>query len=232
MATQGLYTGSKSRALGSSDELAVIAQRAQAFTNASGAAIALSNGSASEIICRARSGSSAPDVGAIMRVEGAFTGLCIQSGKELRCDDADTDTRVDTAGMRALGIRSMVVTPIKEEDQVLGVVVVFASAAYAFSITHLAVLSSPIPGVSDTDGFVPNPQHLGRAQRDLRRASQRVSRRVGPDRRVGQRPSKRWEKANQQRNTIHHRVANLRQDGLHKPPPAWPPRSESWWSRT
>jgi IS605 OrfB family transposase len=83
-------------------------------------------------------------------------------------------------------------------------------------ITHLAVLSSPIPGVSDIDGFVPNPQHLGRAQRDLRRASRRVSRRVGPDRRIGRLPSKRWEKANQQRNTVHRRVANLRRDGLHK----------------
>jgi putative transposase len=28
-------------------------------------------------------------------------------------------------------------------------------------ITHLAVLSSPVPGVSDADGFVPNPRHLG-----------------------------------------------------------------------
>ncbi|HEV3036234.1 MAG TPA: hypothetical protein VHA33_00345, partial [Candidatus Angelobacter sp.] len=71
-----------------SDELAVIAQRAQAFTNASGAAIALSEGVEDEIVCRARSGSSAPDIGTSLRVEGTFTGLCIQSGKELRCDDA------------------------------------------------------------------------------------------------------------------------------------------------
>jgi putative transposase len=83
-------------------------------------------------------------------------------------------------------------------------------------ITHLAVLSSLVPGVSDTDGFVPNPQHLGRAHRDLRRASRRVCRRVGPDRRTGARPSKRWEKANRARNAIHHRVTNLRRDGLHK----------------
>ncbi len=83
-------------------------------------------------------------------------------------------------------------------------------------VTHLAVLSSLVPGVSDADGFVPNPRHLGRAQRDLRHASRRVSRRCGPDRRTGQRPSKRWEKANKQRNTIHHRVTNLRRDGLHK----------------
>jgi len=83
-------------------------------------------------------------------------------------------------------------------------------------ITHLAVLSSAIPGVSDADGFVPNPRHLGRAQRALARVSRRVSRRVGPDRRTGQRPSKRWEKANRQRNRVHHRVADLRRDGLHK----------------
>jgi TonB family protein len=125
-----------------SDELAVIAQRAQAFTNASGAAIALSEGVEDEIICRARSGSSAPDIGASLRVEGSFTGLCIQSGKELRCDDAETDTRVDTAAIRALGIRSMVVTPIREDNRVTGVLAVFAPTPHAFTITHVAVLKT------------------------------------------------------------------------------------------
>lgn len=125
---------------GSSDELAVIAQRAQAFTNASGTAIALSEGNADEIICRARAGASAPEVGTTLRVEGTFTGLCIQSGKELRCDDAETDTRVDKAAIRALGIRSMVAVPIKEEGRVVGVLAVFAPTAHAFRITHVALL--------------------------------------------------------------------------------------------
>src|SRR5215472_15185182 len=148
MATQVSDTGSKSKARGSSDELAVIAQRAQAFTNASGTAIALSEGSSDEIICRARSGASAPDVGTALRVEGSFTGLCIQSGKELRCDDAETDTRVDTAAIRALGIRSMVVTPIKEENRVVGVLAVFAPTAHAFTITHVAVLKTMADQIS------------------------------------------------------------------------------------
>ena len=141
MATQPSDAG-KPRTRAGGDELAVIAQRAQAFTNASGVAIALSEGNVDEIVCRARSGSSAPDVGAALRVEGTFTGLCIQSGKELRCDDAETDTRVDTAAIRALGIRSMVVTPIKEESRVIGVLAVFASTAHAFTITHVAVLKT------------------------------------------------------------------------------------------
>jgi outer membrane biosynthesis protein TonB len=141
-------TASKRTRGASSDELAVIAQRAQAFTNASGVAIALSEGNADEIICRARSGASAPDVGAALRVEGTFTGLCIQSGKELRCDDCETDTRVDTAAIRALNIRSMVVTPIKEENRVIGVLAVFAPTPHAFTITHVAVLKTMADQIS------------------------------------------------------------------------------------
>jgi TonB family protein len=141
MATQPTDTA-KPRVRATSDELTVIAQRAQAFTNASGTAIALSEGNADEIVCRARSGSAAPEVGAALRVEGSFTGLCIQSGKELRCDDAETDTRVDTAAIRALGIRSMVVTPIKEDNKVIGVLACFAPTAHAFTITHVAVLKT------------------------------------------------------------------------------------------
>jgi TonB family protein len=111
-------------------------------------AIALSEGSADEIICRARSGASAPDVGATLRVEGTFTGLCIQSGKELRCDDCETDTRVDTAAIRALNIRSMVVTPIKEDNRVIGVLAVFAPTPHAFTITHVAVLKTMADQIS------------------------------------------------------------------------------------
>ncbi|MBZ5525067.1 MAG: TonB family protein [Acidobacteriia bacterium] len=130
------------------DELAVIAQRAQAFTNASGAAIALSEGITDEIVCKARSGSSAPEVGAVLRVEGSFTGVCIQSGRELRCDDTETDTRVDTIAVRALGIRSMVITPIKEENRAVGVLAVFASTPHAFTITHVAVLKTMADQIS------------------------------------------------------------------------------------
>jgi TonB family protein len=151
MATQASDTANSTaskRRGASPDDLAVVAQRAQAFTNASGVAIALSEGNADEIVCRARSGASAPDVGASLRVEGTFTGLCIQSGKELRCDDCETDTRVDTAAIRALGIRSMVVTPIREDGRVIGVLAAFAPTPHAFTITHVAVLKTMADQIS------------------------------------------------------------------------------------
>jgi len=130
------------------DELAVVAQRAQSFTNASGAAIAIGEDNKDEIICRARSGPSAPDVGVALRVEGTFTGLCIQSGKELRCDDAESDTRVDMTAIRGLGIRSMVVAPIRDQGKVCGVLAVFAPMPNAFTITHVAVLKTMADQIS------------------------------------------------------------------------------------
>jgi putative transposase len=97
--------------------------------------------------------------------------------------------------------------PATRPDAVVGV---------DLGITHLAVLSRPLLGVSDAAGFVSNPKHLTHVSTALRRASRTVSRRRGPDRRTDVRPSKRWERANQRRNRIHHRVANMRRDGLHK----------------
>ena len=146
MATQASDSIKQRSRTTTADELTVVVQRAQAFTNASGAAIAIGN--SEELVCRARSGSSAPEVGTSMRVEGSFTGLCIQSGKELRCDDAETDTRVDTAALRSLGIRSLVVTPIKDEGKVIGVLAVFAPTPHAFTITHVAVLKTMADQIS------------------------------------------------------------------------------------
>jgi len=130
------------------DELAILARRAQALTNASGTAIALNEGNAGETICRARAGSNAPEVGTALPDE-TFTGLCIRSGKELRCDDAETDSRVDKAAIRALGIRSMVAVPIKEEGRVVGVLAVFAANANAFGNTHVLVLKTMANQIAD-----------------------------------------------------------------------------------
>jgi len=76
-------------------------------------------------------------------------------------------------------------------------------------ITTLAVFSDGRPAVG-------NPRHYDTARRKLARLSRTVSRRVGPDRRTGRPPSKRWQRANQQRNRVHHRTASLRRDGVHK----------------
>lgn len=75
-------------------------------------------------------------------------------------------------------------------------------------VHHLAVLS--------TGEMIANPKHLQQALRKLRRTSRAVCRKTGPDRRTGARPSRRWHQANQARNKVHHQVAGLRRDGIHK----------------
>ncbi|GAA3918325.1 IS607 family element RNA-guided endonuclease TnpB [Actinoplanes auranticolor] len=75
-------------------------------------------------------------------------------------------------------------------------------------IKYLAVLS--------TGEFVDNPRHLTSAQQRLRALGRALSRKTGPDRRTGRRPSKRWERAAARLGRAHARVANLRRDGLHK----------------
>jgi putative transposase len=75
-------------------------------------------------------------------------------------------------------------------------------------VSNLAVLS--------TGAIVPNPQHLDTAQRKIRSAARAVSRRAGPHRQAGTRPSKRWERARRRLARLHARAANLRRDGLHK----------------
>jgi len=118
--------------------LHLIARRAQAFTRASGAAIALTEGP--EMICRATAGPDTPALGARLQVGSGFSGECAQSDKLLRCDDAETDPRVDRDSCCALGIRSMMAAPIRAGGAVTGLLEVFASESHAFSADEEVVL--------------------------------------------------------------------------------------------
>ncbi len=107
--------------------LQLLAVRALSLTHATGAAIALAKDSAAnEMICRARAGSDAPGLGAKLQVGSGFSGECVRSGKTLRCDDAETDLRVDREGCRQLGIRSIIASPVGRNDSVVGILEVFS----------------------------------------------------------------------------------------------------------
>ncbi|MGI5168158.1 IS607 family element RNA-guided endonuclease TnpB [Spirillospora sp. CA-253888] len=86
------------------------------------------------------------------------------------------------------------------------------TAGVDLGVRHLAVIADDTGRIR----MVPNPRPLEEALTALRHLSRTVSRRRGPDRRAGRAPSRRWEKANARRNRLHHRVANLRADAVHK----------------
>ncbi len=110
--------------------LQLLAERAQYITGASGAAIALREGE--KMICRASAGPSAPDLGAHLQVNSGLSGESVRTQKILRCDDADTDARVNRESCRALGIASVVVMPLVREGEVNGVFELLSGRAYAF----------------------------------------------------------------------------------------------------
>jgi L-methionine (R)-S-oxide reductase len=128
----------------------MIARRAQSFTLASGAAIALAwpdkapnqLHSKDEMTCRASAGEDAPGVGARLQVGSGFSGECVREGKLLRCDDAEGDARVDRDSCQRLGIRSMVAVPVKDHESVVGMIEIFSSLPKAFTDVDVVELQN------------------------------------------------------------------------------------------
>jgi len=118
--------------------LQLLAGRAQYITGASGSAIALLEGS--EMICRASAGPSAPELGAEVQVKSGLTGESVRTRQVLRCDDAETDSRVNRESCRALGIKSVMVVPLIREQEVVGVFELFADRANAFEERDVTAL--------------------------------------------------------------------------------------------
>jgi hypothetical protein len=115
-----------------------IAEHALTETGAGGAAIALSQGN--EMVCMASAGSDAPPFGSRLQVGSGFSGECVRTGRTLRCDDSETDDRVDRESCRALGLRAMVAVPVRRGNRVVGLLEVFSSRPYAFNAEDTALL--------------------------------------------------------------------------------------------
>jgi len=112
--------------------LGLIAARAQALVRGSGAAIALAISESTPMVCQASVGVNAPPVGAKLQVGSGFSGECVRTGKVLRCDDTETDSRVDRERCQVLDIRSMIVAPVREGENVIGIIEVFSCKPGAF----------------------------------------------------------------------------------------------------
>jgi|HubBroStandDraft_1064217.scaffolds.fasta_scaffold00056_36 hypothetical protein len=120
--------------------LQLLVERAQYITGATGGAIALRRGQHNDMLCRASTGSNAPELGALLSMEYGLSGECVRTRQPLRCDDAERDARVNREVCRQLGIASVVVMPIVSDGQVLGVFELFSGKARAFEPRDLSAL--------------------------------------------------------------------------------------------
>ncbi len=120
--------------------LQLLADRAQYITGASGAAIALRRGGKNDMLCRASAGSNAPELGALLSTEFGLSGESVRTRQALRCDDAERDARVNREVCRQLGIASVVVMPVVNDDEVLGVFELFSGKANAFGARDVSAI--------------------------------------------------------------------------------------------
>ena len=119
--------------------LQLLVERAQYITGATGTALGLLKGD--EMICRASTGSCAPPVGARLQVHSGLTGESIASRRLLRCENAESDPRVNLQACRRLGIASIVVLPLlRPNGELRGLFELFSDHAYAFEERDLIAL--------------------------------------------------------------------------------------------
>lgn len=118
--------------------LQLLAERAQYITGASGAAIGLCEGQ--EMVCCASAGPCAPAVGTQLQIHSGLTGESVRARQVLRCDDAETDPRVNRESCHAMGIRSVMVMPLMREQEVIGVFEFLGGRPQAFEERDVTAL--------------------------------------------------------------------------------------------
>ncbi|HWF91775.1 MAG TPA: GAF domain-containing protein [Terriglobales bacterium] len=116
----------------------VIAERAQALTGATGSAIALRRGG--EIVCRARTGRTAPDLGVRLQTDSGISAQCVRTGQVVLCHDTEENSRVDLSTCRHLGVRSILAAPLRCFPRTLGVFEVLSSYPHAFDQHDVATM--------------------------------------------------------------------------------------------
>jgi putative methionine-R-sulfoxide reductase with GAF domain len=118
--------------------ISAITERAQHLTGATGAAIALRAGD--EIVCRARAGRTAPDLGVRLQTDAGISAEAVRTGEVMLCHDAERNPRVDLASCRRLGVRSILVSPLRYYRRTLGVFEVLSSSPSAFDQRDVATM--------------------------------------------------------------------------------------------
>ena len=115
-----------------------VVERTLSLVDADGAVIELAEQNA--MVYRAASGIAAKSLGLRLSIHSSLSGMCVTSGEVLTCPDSETDTRVDKAACRKMGIRSMIVLPLTYQDKTIGVLKAASSQAHKFTQQDIFLL--------------------------------------------------------------------------------------------
>lgn len=119
--------------------MAVAVKRAAELTHADASVVELPEGE--EMVYRAVSGTASGNLGLRLKIASSLSGQCVIERRTLRCDDAETDDRVDRAAARSEGAISVLCAPLQDTQLTRGVLKVYADRAHAFGDLDVALLT-------------------------------------------------------------------------------------------
>jgi diguanylate cyclase (GGDEF)-like protein len=115
-----------------------VVKRTLRLVDAEGAALEMVEGD--EMVYRAVAGMAEGNLGLRLERSHSLSGLCVAEGRALSCEDALQDPRCDRAACERMGLRSMVVVPLRHHGVTVGVLKAMSRQAGHFVDRHLALL--------------------------------------------------------------------------------------------
>lgn len=129
------------------------AELAQLLTRADGAVVEMVDGR--DMVYRAATGIAGGSEGLRIPRDSSISGLCVTTGEALCCTDSEKDPRVNREACLAVGLRSMVVVPLRHESACEGVLKVLSARPDAFDASDtrtLAIISEVVaPAMAHAD---------------------------------------------------------------------------------
>lgn len=118
--------------------MALVVDRTLELVGADGAAVELAEGE--DMVYRATSGIAKQYLGLRLKLETSLSGLSVRTGDILRCDDTEIDDRVDREACRRVGLRSMIVMPLRHKGLTVGVLKAMSSQPAKFDDADMELL--------------------------------------------------------------------------------------------
>lgn len=116
----------------------LVVQRTLGLVGADGAAIELAEGE--DMVYRAAAGMAGGSLGLRLKRGASLSGLCVAEGRTQHCADALDDPRTDGVACRRLGLRAMVVVPLRHLGESVGVLKAMSSRVGQFDPRDFALL--------------------------------------------------------------------------------------------
>lgn len=116
-----------------------IVEQTLLLIDADGAAIELAEDG--DMVYRAASGIAKGQLGLRLRLDESLSGLSVMTGEVLSCQDSEQDFRVNRFACQQVGLRSMIIIPLKHKAITIGVLKAMSVKVHKFKRQHITLLN-------------------------------------------------------------------------------------------